>query len=60
MTYRDEIRPWAIFQCLPGGQNICVARLRSRTDADAYTSLLRQGGGKFEVLFDQVQEVTPG
>ncbi|WP_224091069.1 hypothetical protein [Nostoc sp. MS1] len=52
MTYRDEIRPWAIFQCLHTGENICVARLRSRTDADAYASLLRQGGGKYQVMFD--------
>ncbi|MEH2288315.1 hypothetical protein [Nostoc sp.] len=53
MTYRDELRPWAIFRYLPNGENVCVARLRTRTDADAYTSLLRQGGGNFEVVFDQ-------
>ncbi|MBG1263081.1 hypothetical protein [Nostoc commune] len=60
MTYRDQLRPWAIFQQLPSGQNNCVARLKTRTDADAYASLLRQGGGKFEVAFDQVEQVTQG
>lgn len=57
MNYRDELRPWAIFQRLPNGENVCVARLRTRTDADAYTSLLRQGGGKFEVVFDHPVEI---
>ncbi|WP_375505663.1 hypothetical protein [uncultured Nostoc sp.] len=53
MNYRDDLRPWAIFRYLSTGENVCVARLRTRTDADAYTSLLRQGGGSFEVVFDQ-------
>ena len=58
MTYRDELRPWAIFQYLPNAHNVCVARLRTRSDADAYASLLRQGGGRFEVMFDkQPQEI---
>ncbi|MHC5740247.1 hypothetical protein [Nostoc sp.] len=61
MSYRDDLRPWAIFQRLPNSENVCVARLRTRSDADAYTSILRQGGGKFEVVFDhQPQEVTQG
>jgi hypothetical protein len=59
MTYRDEIRPWAIFQHLPNGHSECIYRFKKRTDADAYTSILRQGGGIFEVTFDQ-QEVTQG
>ncbi|MEH2307807.1 hypothetical protein [Nostoc sp.] len=59
MTYRDELRPWAIFQRLPNGKSECVYRFRTRTDADAYTSILRQGGGIFEVTFDQ-QQVTQG
>lgn len=58
MTYRDELKPWAIFQRLPKGENVCVYRFRSRTDADAYTSILRQGGGIFEVVYEQQQEVT--
>ncbi|MEH2312363.1 MAG: hypothetical protein V7K35_13410 [Nostoc sp.] len=58
MDYRDQLRPWAIFQRLPDGHNTCVCRLRTRTDADAYVSLLRQGGGSFEVTFDkQPQEI---
>ncbi|MDZ8227034.1 hypothetical protein [Nostoc sp. ChiVER01] len=57
MTYRDDLRPWAIFKYLPTGENVCVARLRTRTDADAYASLLRQSDGKFEVVFDQPQRV---
>ena len=56
MSYQDDLRPWAIFQRLPNSENICVARLRTRTDADAYTSLLRQGGGQFEVVFDRPVE----
>ncbi|MEH2201287.1 hypothetical protein [Nostoc sp.] len=60
MTYRDELRPWAIFQRLPNGQNKCIYRFRTRTDADAYTSILRQGGGILKVVFDQQQEVTQG
>lgn len=55
MTYRDEIRPWVIYRLMPNGENACVARLRTRTDADAYASILRQGGGYFQVMFDQPQ-----
>ncbi|MEH2454504.1 hypothetical protein [Nostoc sp.] len=58
MNYRDELRPWTIFERLPDGHNFCVARLRTRSDADAYASLLRQGGGIFQVMFDrQPQEI---
>ncbi|MCC5623257.1 hypothetical protein [Nostoc sp. CHAB 5715] len=53
MTYRDGLRPWAIFERMPNGKNVCFYRFRTRTDADAYASLLRQGGGNFEVVFDQ-------
>lgn len=53
MTYRDELRPGAIFQPLPNGKTDCVYRFRTRTDAYAYISILRQGRGVFEVLFDQ-------
>ncbi|MEH2274654.1 MAG: hypothetical protein V7K40_07535 [Nostoc sp.] len=58
MDYRNELRPWVIFEHLPDGNNKCVARLRTRSDADAYASLLRRGGGSFEVMFDkQPQEI---
>ncbi|MEA5601059.1 hypothetical protein [Nostoc sp. UHCC 0252] len=59
MSYQDELRPWAIFRRLPTGGNSLVYRFRTRTDADAYTSILRQGGGNFEVVYDlpQPQEV---
>jgi hypothetical protein len=57
MTYRDEIRPWAIYQLMPDGKNVCVTRLKKRTDADVYASLLRQGGGLYQVVFDQPAEV---
>ncbi|MEH2445801.1 MAG: hypothetical protein V7K18_08455 [Nostoc sp.] len=60
MNYRDELRPWAIFQHLSDGHSFCVARLRTRSDADAYASLLRQGGGKFEVMFDRQPQEIPG
>jgi len=51
-SYQDNIRPWAIFQCLPSGSNDCVARFKKRSDADAYVSILRREGGVFEVTFD--------
>lgn len=58
MTYRTDLRPWAIFRCRVSG-NICVARFRTRPDADAYMSILRglSPGEVFEVVFDQVVEV---
>ncbi|MBD2435836.1 hypothetical protein [Nostoc sp. FACHB-110] len=58
MTYRTELRPWAIFRCRVSG-NICVARFRSRTDADAYMSILcgLSPGEIFEVVFDVAVEV---
>lgn len=56
MTYRDEIRPWAVFRCHVTG-NICVARFRTRSDADSYMSLLRRlTPGSFVVAFDMQQE----
>ncbi|AVH73832.1 hypothetical protein [Nostoc sp. 'Lobaria pulmonaria (5183) cyanobiont'] len=61
MNYRDQLTPWAIFQRLSTGQNVCFSRFRTRTEADAYMSILRQGSGKFEVVYDlpqpQPQEV---
>ena len=61
MTYRDQLRPWAVFERLPEGQSNCVVRLRTRSDADAFASIFRQGGGVFEVVFDlpQPQKVQP-
>lgn len=57
MTYRDEIRPWAVFS-RHGLKNICVARFRSRSDADAYLSILSSiSSGCFVVAFDQQSEV---
>ncbi|OYD93122.1 hypothetical protein CDG76_20735 [Nostoc sp. 'Peltigera membranacea cyanobiont' 210A] len=62
MSYQDDLRPWAIFRRLPTGESSLVYRFRTRTDADAYTSILRQGGGVFEVVFDlpQPQRATQG
>ena len=57
MTYQDELRPWAIFQHLPTGENVLAVRLKTRTDADAYASLLRRGGGIFKVVFAQVTQL---
>ncbi len=58
MTYQDQLRPWAIFRHPPTGKPICDYRFRKRSDADAFMSILLQGEGKFEVVFDQVAEVT--
>ncbi|MEH2210839.1 hypothetical protein [Nostoc sp.] len=52
MNYPDELRQWAIFERLSTSENVCRCRFRKRSDADAYVSLLRRGGGKFEVIFD--------
>ncbi|MHC5728389.1 MAG: hypothetical protein ACYT04_37990 [Nostoc sp.] len=59
MTHCDQLRPWAIFQHPREKEKkaICVYRFRTRSDADAYMSILRQGGGKFEVLYDRVAEI---
>ncbi|MHC5821353.1 MAG: hypothetical protein ACYT04_37140 [Nostoc sp.] len=58
MTHCDQLRPWAIFQHLPNEEKpVCVYRFRTRSDADAYSSILRRGGGKFEVVFDQVAKI---
>lgn len=60
MSYQDAIRPWAVYRCRVSG-NICVARFRTRSDADAYMSILRglTPSNVFEVVFDQPVEVTP-
>ncbi|MBX9259406.1 hypothetical protein H1Q63_36740 [Desmonostoc muscorum CCALA 125] len=56
MTYSDSLRPWAIYQYLPDSQeNKCVTRFRNRFEADCYVTVLRQGGGVFEVVYDHFQ-----
>ena len=60
MNYHDELRQWAIFESLPTGENVSSWRFRKRSDADAYMSLLRRGGGKFEVVFDPQHQETQG
>jgi hypothetical protein len=60
MTYRDDLRPWAIYQYLPDGQNQCVTRVRKRFEADAYVAIMRQGGGVFEVVYDQQPQSVKG
>ncbi|MBN3942993.1 MAG: hypothetical protein V7L21_26305 [Nostoc sp.] len=55
MNYRDKLTPWAIFQRLPTGKNVCFYRFRTRTEAVAYMSILRQGDGEFQVVYDLPQ-----
>jgi hypothetical protein len=61
MTYRDNLNPWAVFRC-NSPNNICVARFRSRRNAEEYVRILRQvsPAGDFQVVFDQVKEAVPG
>ncbi|WGV23359.1 hypothetical protein [Halotia branconii] len=63
MTYRPDLRPWAVFRRVSAVDNICVARFRTRPDADAYMSILRRltPGANFQVVFDKLpQQVTQG
>ncbi|QLE55654.1 hypothetical protein [Nostoc sp. TCL26-01] len=58
MTYQDDLRPWAIFRPHEV-KNICVLRFRTRTDADAYMTILRRltPDVNFQVVFDQSVKV---
>lgn len=61
MKYQDSLRPWAVYRCRVSG-NICVARFRTRSDADAYMSILHRltPSTIFEVVFDKEPAEVPG
>ncbi|BBD60611.1 hypothetical protein NIES2109_34100 [Nostoc sp. HK-01] len=61
MSYRTDLRPWAVYRCRLTG-NICVACFRTRSDADAYMSILRANnpGAVYEVVFDKEQAEVKG
>ncbi|WP_168507046.1 hypothetical protein [Anabaena sp. UHCC 0187] len=53
-TYQDLLKPWAVFCLKEAFCHVCVARFRSRTDAEQYRSLMSRANSKFfyEVVFD--------
>ncbi|MDZ8052962.1 MAG: hypothetical protein RMX68_005810 [Aulosira sp. ZfuVER01] len=55
MTYRADLKPWAVFRCETTVKNVCVNRFRTRTDAESYMSILRRlnPGVLFCVAFDK-------
>lgn len=62
-AYRNNLKPWAIFQC-NSPSNICVARFRSRRNAEEYVRILRQisPNSDFQIVFDREHQeaVTTG
>ncbi|HLP89251.1 MAG TPA: hypothetical protein VK184_11760 [Nostocaceae cyanobacterium] len=52
MNYRTKLSPWAIFR-LRTPVNICVARFRSRTEAEEYLRVLRRlSKERYQLVFD--------
>ena len=55
MTYRDNLKPWAIARLLPNNlQWVIIARYRNRSDADGHLQLLRRRVPqiRFEIIWD--------
>lgn len=55
MTYRDNLKPWAIARLLPNKlQWVIIARYRNRSDADGHLQLLRRRVPqiRFHIIWD--------
>jgi hypothetical protein len=57
--YQVLIKPWAIYRSNGLVTNVCVARFKSRSDAEGHLSLLRRTGQQFELLFDPHSDIKP-
>ncbi|WP_168502850.1 hypothetical protein [Anabaena sp. UHCC 0187] len=53
-TYQDLLKPWAVFCLKESVRHVCVARFRTRIDAEQYRSLISRANSNFfyEVVFD--------
>jgi hypothetical protein len=54
MSYRSTLHPWCIVRCLPNLPRVVVARLRRRTDAEAYLKCLQRllPSATYVIVFD--------
>jgi hypothetical protein len=52
MNYRTRLAPWAIFR-LATPVNVCVARFRTRPEAEEYLKVLhRLSQEQYQLIFD--------
>ncbi|HLO83418.1 MAG TPA: hypothetical protein VK203_00210 [Nostocaceae cyanobacterium] len=52
MDYRTRLAPWAIFRLLTP-VNVCVARFRTRPEAEEYLKVLRRlSPERYQLVFD--------
>lgn len=54
-SYQEKLNCWAVVRLLPNMQQVTVARLRSRSDADGHLRFLQRHlpEGEFVVVFDR-------
>ncbi len=49
--YQSLIKPWAIYRT-GLNKSVCVARYKSRNDADGHLALLRRNGGEYTIMYE--------